>query len=227
MATGKLVAFEGIDASGKGTQAAMLASWARGMGLRVAELAFPRYAGSFYGELVGRYLRGEFGDVRAQSPYLSALPYAGDRLEAIPAMRDALDASDLVVVDRYVGSNAAHQGAKLPLSALPEFADWVHHLEFEVHRIPREDLVILLDMPVETAVALRRGRSAAVAADPDAADIHERDVEYLSAVRVRYRWLAGQLQNWRVVACAPRGELRSPGDIAGDIRALVPPLVGG
>jgi len=226
MAVGKLVTLEGIDASGKGTQAALLAEWARGAGLRVTQFAFPRYSGSFYGELVGRYLRGEFGEVGAQSPYLSALPYAGDRLEAAPALRDALHVKDLVVVDRYVGSNAAHQGAKLPFGALPQFADWIHRLEFEVHGIPQEDLVILLDLPVETAVGLRRGRSAAAASDPDAADIHERDTEYLSAVRVCYQWLAGNLGNWRVVHCAPGGALRPSEEIAADVRALVASLLG-
>jgi len=90
MTAGKMVAFEGIDASGKGTQAEFLARAAEARGLRVARFAFPRYSGSFYGELCVRYLAGEFGSVSDQSPYLSALPYAGDRLEAAPQLREAL-----------------------------------------------------------------------------------------------------------------------------------------
>lgn len=214
MATGKVVAFEGIDGAGKGTQTELLAWAAETRGLKVARFAFPRYSGSFYGDLCRRYLAGEFGDVSAQSPYLSALPYAGDRLEAAPWLHEAVETHDLVVIDRYVGSNAAHQGAKLPFAAFPEFAEWIRRLEYEVHDLPAEDAVLWLDVPVQTVTELMARRRETTGRGDD---IHERDLTYLSAVRLRYEWLAAHWPGWHTVQCCEGGRLRSPENIARDI----------
>ncbi|MBD3176725.1 MAG: thymidylate kinase [Armatimonadia bacterium] len=216
MPEGKIVAFEGIDGSGKGTQAQALADRAAAHGLSVACFAFPRYSGSFYGELCVRYLRGEFGAIGDQSPYLSALPYAGDRLEAAPLIEAARRSHELVVIDRYVGSNAAHQGAKLSLDAFSHFAEWIARLEYEVHGIPAEDAVVMLDIPVETAAGLmaaRRRDSGRVD------DIHERDLEYLAEVRIRYQWMAANWAGWWSIACDEMDALRPPEGIAADIAA--------
>jgi dTMP kinase len=214
MTAGKMVAFEGIDASGKGTQAEFLARAAEARGLRVARFAFPRYSGSFYGELCVRYLAGEFGSVSDQSPYLSALPYAGDRLEAAPQLREALGRHDLVVVDRYVGSNAAHQGAKLPRGGFGEFAAWIRRLEYEVHGLPAEDAVVWLDVPLETVEGLMASRREATGR---ADDIHERDLAYLGEVRDRYAWLADRWPGWYEARCSEGGALRPVENIGEEI----------
>ncbi len=223
MAEGVLVALEGIDGAGKGTQADLLLDWGRSRGLRVGHLAFPRYQGSLYGALCTRYLRGEFGSVGDLSPFLAALPYAGDRLEALPLLRRELLRCDLVVLDRYVGSNIAHQGAKLPLEALEGFAAWVEALEFGVHGLPRPAVTILLDMPLESAAHLMAARARTL--DGGGVDIHESDTGYLGQVGLRYQWLAQNLPGWTLVACTNESGLRPPAEIATDVAGRVGPLV--
>ena len=110
---GKLIALEGIDGSGKLTQLDLLARELDSRGLPTFRISFPRYE-SFFGKLVGRYLNGEFGELGAVDPHLSALLYAGDRLEAKPEIETALSAGKIVLADRYIGSNMAHQSARVP-----------------------------------------------------------------------------------------------------------------
>ena len=115
---GKLIALEGIDASGKRTQLDLLASALNARGLDTFRISFPRYE-TFYGKLVGRYLNGDFGALDAVDPHLSALLYAGDRLEAKPEMDAALSAGKIGLADRYIGSNMAHQSARVPPEKRP------------------------------------------------------------------------------------------------------------
>lgn len=211
---GLLVAIEGVDGSGKGTQVAVVRQRAERLGLRVFVQAFPRYEHGVYGELCSRYLRGEFGSVGEVSPYVAALPYAGDRLEAAPLLRAERARCDLVLLDRYVGSNIAHQGAKLPVERLAEFAAWVERLEYEVHGIPRPDGTILLDMPAEVSEAMRERRGRTLGGAPD---IHERDTGYLARVAECYRRLAASLPCWSAVTCSEAGAPRPPEAIADEI----------
>src|ERR1700732_324131 len=110
---GKLIAIEGIDGSGKRTQLDLLASALNARGVDTFRMSCPRYE-TFYGKLVGRYLNGDFGALDAVDPHLSALLYAGDRLEAKPEMDAALSAGKIGLADRYIGSNMAHQSARIP-----------------------------------------------------------------------------------------------------------------
>lgn len=110
---GKLVALEGIDGSGKRTQLELLARALDVRGYRTLQVSFPRYE-SFFGKLVARFLNGEFGSVDQVDPHLSALLYAGDRLEAKPELESALAAGKIVLADRYIASNLAHQSERVP-----------------------------------------------------------------------------------------------------------------
>ena len=92
-----LIVFEGVDGSGKATQAKLLLERLRREGFRVGYLDFPRYGVGFFGDLVARYLKGEFGPSSAVSPYLASLMYAGDRWEARDLLKRWLDAGYVVV----------------------------------------------------------------------------------------------------------------------------------
>src|SRR5580692_9221423 len=127
-ARGKLIALEGIDGSGKRTQLDLLASDLAARGLAAFRISFPRYESSF-GKLVGRYLNGEFGALGAVDPHLSALLYAGDRLEARAEIESNLSAGKIVLADRYVASNMAHQSARMPAAQREEFLMWLKRLE--------------------------------------------------------------------------------------------------
>src|SRR5271167_2323176 len=105
---GKFIVLEGIDGSGKRTQLELLARTFTERGIPFSQISFPDYEG-FFGKLVAQFLNGEFGALEAVDPHFSALLYAGDRLEAKPLLDAALASGKIVLADRYVGSNLAHQ----------------------------------------------------------------------------------------------------------------------
>ena len=213
MATrGKLIAIEGIDGSGKGTQLGLLARELDARGLATFRISFPRYE-SFYGKLVGRYLNGEFGDLGAVDPHLSALLYAGDRLEAKPEIEAALSAGKIVLADRYIGSNMAHQGARVPLEQREEFFAWLKRLEYGLYALPPEDLVVYLRVPISEANRLV-GLKPARAYTSLKRDIQEADISHLEQTAINYDHLATEA-DWARIECInpASGVLSSPEEI--------------
>jgi dTMP kinase len=222
--TGLLLAIEGIDGSGKGTQAGRLADAARAAGHRVASFSFPRYDDNPFSRAIGDYLNGEFGGLDEVHPELSALLYACDRLHARPELVAALDECALVVCDRYVASNLAHQGAKLDGEARERLIRWLVDVEYGEFALPRPDLVVLLDAPAALARELvgRKGTRAYTTLE---ADIHESDTAHGDASREVYLDLAGR-EGWRVVATADEdGAARDVDEIAAEVWAAVEPLL--
>jgi dTMP kinase len=221
---GVLLAIEGIDGAGKGTQAARLADTAAANGFRVASFSFPTYDGNPFSRAVADYLNGEFGTAEEVHPELAALLYAGDRYHARPLIEEALAASDLVVCDRWVGSNAAHQGAKLTGEARRRLLEWLEEVEYGEFRLPRPQLVVLLDAPVALARELV-ARKAARGYTTLEADIHEDDAAHSRATREVYLELA-ERGGWRVVSAADEGGApRDVDAIAGEVWAAVEPLL--
>ena len=108
------IVLEGLDGAGKSTQVRLLRELLSASGLRSEYIHFPRFDAPVYGELIARFLRGEFGGVGEVDPYLVALLFAGDRAEAAGQIRDWLAEGRAVVLDRYVYSNVGFQCAKLP-----------------------------------------------------------------------------------------------------------------
>jgi dTMP kinase len=221
---GLLLAIEGIDGAGKGTQAARLAETAAGHGRRVASFSFPLYDDNPFSRAVGDYLNGEFGTADEVHPELAALLYAGDRFHARPRIVAALQDHDLVVCDRYVASNQAHQGAKLTGKERRRLLDWLEEVEFGEFALPRPQLVILLDAPVALARRLV-GRKAARGYTTLEADIHEADAAHSGATREVYLELADR-DGWQVVSTAgDDGGAREVDDIAAEIWTAVEPLL--
>ncbi|MGH9702977.1 MAG: dTMP kinase, partial [Candidatus Acidiferrales bacterium] len=105
---GKFIAIEGIDGSGKRTQLDLLDAELSRRGIAHVRVSFPRYE-SFFGSMVGQFLNGEFGTLDKVDPHFSALLYASDRLEAKPELMGHLQSGAVVLSDRYIGSNLAHQ----------------------------------------------------------------------------------------------------------------------
>jgi dTMP kinase len=221
---GILLAIEGIDGSGKGTQAARLADAARASGYAVASFSFPTYDGNPFSRAVAGYLNGEFGSADEVHPELAAMLYAGDRFHARAQLVEAIAQHDLVVCDRYVGSNAAHQGAKLDGDARTELLAWLDEVEYGEFALPRPDLVVLLDAPVALARQLV-GRKVARNYTTLEADIHEADAEHSRATRDLYLELAAR-HGWRVVSTeGDDGEPREVGEVGDEIWRAVAPLL--
>jgi dTMP kinase len=217
---GFLLALEGIDGSGKGTQAARLADRAREEGRTVASFSFPTYDGNPFAQAVSDYLNGEFGSADEVHPELAALLYAADRFHARPRLVEAVAGHDLVICDRYAASNAAHQGAKLEGAERRRLLDWLDAVEYGEFALPRPDLVVLLDTPVALARSLvsRKGARDYTTLE---ADIHEADTGHSTATREVYLELA-ERGGWRVVATAgDDGGPRDVDEIAAEIWELV------
>lgn len=216
-----LIAIEGIDGSGKGTQARLLTTELNRRGLKAGLLSFPRYDETFFGNAVGRFLNGEFGSLAEANPYLVSLLFAGDRFESRELLSKQLRENDVLVLDRYVASNIAHQGSKLPAAQQPAIFEFVEHLEFEVYGLPRPTLNVLLDVPAETAQELI-GRKNARSYTDRSHDLQESDRAYLESVRQTYLELARRNPDtWRVISCLSENQLRSVDEISAELLELV------
>ena len=191
-ARGKLLAVEGIDGAGKRTQVELLDRALDARGLAHFDISFPRYQ-SFFGQAVTRYLTGEFGRLDQVDAHFSALLSAGDRLEATRELGTALGAGRLVIADRYIGSNLAHQGARVPAERREEFLAWVRRLEYEVFGLPHEDLIIYLRVPVEESSRRTAAREKRLERD-----IQEGDPGHLREAAAVYDSLAKGAE-WVVV----------------------------
>jgi dTMP kinase len=219
-ARGKFIVLEGIDGSGKRTQLDALALAFARRGVAFSQISFPNYNG-FFGKLVARYLNGEFGSLAAVDPHFSALLYAGDRLESKPAIEAALTSGKAVLADRYIGSNLAHQGARVPRDKREEFLAWLKQLEYGVYALPAEDLVVYLRVPVVEAHRLI-AQKAARDYTKLRHDLQEADVAHLEAAAEVYDELSRQ-PNWLRIECfdAGAGALRAPAEIHEEILAAV------
>jgi len=218
-----LIALEGIDGSGKGTQAKALADGLAKSGQAVDLLSFPNYTTTFFGHEVGRYLNGEFGGLDSVPIEFAALLYAGDRLELRERIANDLRTGTVVVCDRYTPSNLAHQAGKVTGEDRLRRIAWIEKLEYEVFHLPQPDLVFWLDMPVSQAMALVAKKSAR-AYTTATYDLHEASRTYLTGVRDVYADLATR-PSWITIACqapaqtAPRAIEAITTEILAQVRA--------
>lgn len=195
---GRLVVVEGLDGSGKATLTARLVTALRGGGSSVATTAFPRYEADVHAELARDALYGRLGDL-ADSVHGMAVLFALDRRAAAGALRDLLSSHDVVLVDRYVASNAAYSAARLAQRADGEVVRWVHDLEVARFGIPVPDHQLLL--ATDRAVAAERARQRAAADHTRARDAYEADDDLQTRTDGVYRELAAQswLSPWTVL----------------------------
>jgi dTMP kinase len=181
---GTFIVIEGTDGSGKGTQFQLLAERLQQAGYEVALFDFPQYENeSSY--FVRQYLNGKYGSADEIGPYTGSLFYALDRFEAAQAIREALAAGKIVLANRFVGSNMAHQGTKFinPEERRGYFI-WLDNLEFEMLRVPRPHASFVLRVPAEIAQELVDQKEARSYTDKKR-DIHEADLSHLQrAVQV-------------------------------------------
>jgi dTMP kinase len=221
---GKLIAIEGIDGSGKRTQVELLASDLRQRGYSVHQTGFPKYDSTF-GKLIGQFLDGQLGPLETVDPRFTALLYAGDRLEAKPELDAALHDGQIVLADRYIGSNLAHQGARTSPQARNEFIDWIRHVEYSIYGLPREQLILYLRVPPEQAQKLvlqKTARNYTAAAQ----DLQEASLLHLRNAAAVYDQLSAQAP-WTTIQCfdTARNAMYSPEEIAQEILSVVEPLL--
>ncbi len=167
-----LIAIEGLDGAGKRTLTRGLRAAFESNGKTVASLSFPRYRQSVPADLASEALHGGHGDL-SNSVYAMAVLFALDRAGARDEIELLATEYDVLILDRYVASNAAYSAARLHQGADGEVVAWVHELEYGRLRLPAPDWQVLLDVPVALA-ADRAERRANTEADR-AKDAYERD----------------------------------------------------
>jgi dTMP kinase len=218
---GVLIAMEGVDGAGKNTQVRALRVELEKCGYEVAEYSFPDYAGSLLGVTLKRMLAGGFGNATLIHPTISAPLFALERAEKRECIRADLAAGKVVLCDRYVYSNVAHQACRLPEAERSAFKRWLEKVEFEILELPVPDLTVLLDVDSQVASDRRRIRSQESGQERPLDD-YEKDENSISLARTIYHSLAREL-HWIVVPTGAGGLLFERDAITAEIVRKVKP----
>lgn len=216
---GKLIVIEGVDSSGKATQAKMLYQKLSEHDFCTKLISFPDYESDF-SIPIKRYLAGDLGknpsDVNA---YAASAFYAIDRYASFKQKwGNFYQDGGVVVADRYVTSNLVHQASKIDGNK-EGFISWLSDLEYQKLELPIPDLVIFLDMPPKYALELMRERKNKITGE-DEKDIHESDKSYLQKSYDNAVYIA-ELCKWTVLSCVKNGKIRTIEDIHTEIINIV------
>lgn len=220
-----LVVLEGLDGAGKSTQVKRLRSYLESIYGTLEYIHFPRYDAPVYGDLISRFLRGDFGSNENVHPQLVALLFAEDRHGAAPGMKASLAEGRCVLLDRYVYSNIAYQCAKLSDKEEAEtLREWIFNTEYGSFELPRPDLNIFLDVPigfVEEKLNSTRGGDDREYLN-GAQDIHEADIEFQKRVREIYRRQCELDPKFIRIDCSDEnGMMMPPGAIFAKVKEVV------
>lgn len=221
---GVFIAIEGGDGSGKGTQSKLLVEYLISKGFDVFEADFPRY-GEDSAYYVERYLNGNYGGPNDVPAELGSLPYALDRFAAKGDIINHLKKEiSIVVSNRYVASNLAHQGTKI---SSPEhrraFYERTKLTEYDILGIPKPDLNIVLLVPAQIAQA-NVDKKATRGYTTLKRDIHEADTDHLEKAKANYEELCELYPNeFTAIQCIDQTDsMRTIEDIHAEIRTLLP-----
>ncbi|HLN22059.1 MAG TPA: dTMP kinase [Bacteroidales bacterium] len=221
----KLLVIEGIDGAGKSTQIKLLREFLKGAGYKNEYLHFPRTDAPYFGELIARFLRGEFGSLGDVDPYLVAMLYAGDRKDAASVIDGWLKEKKMVLLDRYTYSNIAYQCAKISNSEEQDkLMRWIFSLEFSHFSIPKPDLNIFLDVPFSfTERKLLSDRTGSDRAYLNGIrDIHEESLSFQRKVRDMYIKVSDLDSNLAIINCSDtKDEILPPQTIFDEILNLL------
>ena len=224
-----LTVLEGLDGAGKSTQVKRLRSYLESRLGTLEYIHFPRYDAPVYGDLISRFLRGDFGSNETVHPQLVALLFAEDRHGAAPGIKKTLENGGNVLLDRYVYSNIAYQCAKLDDEVQAErLREWIFNTEYGDFQLPVPDLNIFLDVPigfVESKLKAQRNGQ-----DRDylegSQDIHEADIEFQKRVRTIYRRQCELDPKFIRIDCSDEwGEMLPPGAIFAKIQEVVDTVI--
>lgn len=195
----KLIIIEGLDGCGKSTQTKLLEEYFTSKGINYKKIKLPDYD-SPSSTLVNMYLAGDFGknanDVNA---YAASAFYAVDRFASYKLnWGQDYENGTLILADRYATSNAIYQMEKISEDKWDEYLEWSADFEYNKIGIPKPDLVLFLDMPVEVSQRLMTERYNG---DEGKKDVHEANVEFLNKCRKSALYTAKK-QGWRVIPCS-------------------------
>ena len=220
-----LIVLEGLDGAGKSTQVKKLKQYLLEKCGELDYIHFPRYDAPVYGELISRFLRGDFGDNESVHPQLVALLFAEDRHRAAEGIKERLAERKTVLLDRYVYSNIAYQCSKLTDELeVEQLRRWIFDTEYNVFKEPVPDLNIFLDVPIDfveqNLSKQRQGDDRSYLAG--AQDIHEASIAFQQKVRNMYLRQAEEDPSIKVLDCRDEdGKMADASVIFNKLKALV------
>lgn len=214
----KLIIMEGLDGSGKSTQTRLLEEYFASNDIKYKKIKLPDYD-SPSSTLVKMYLGGEFGsDADDVNAYAAGAFYAVDRFASYKlGWKREYDNGTLILADRYATSNSIYQMEKIDQSQWDEYLDWSADFEYNKIGIPKPDIVIYLDMPVEISQKLMTSRYNG---DEGKKDVHEANVDFLNRCRESALY-AAKKQGWYVVPCSDGTEPYSVEHIHNEVVRIV------
>lgn len=220
-----LVVLEGLDGAGKSTQVKKLREYLEQRCPSLVYIHFPRYDAPVYGDLISRFLRGDFGSNEAVHPQLVALLFAEDRHGAGPIIKKALEDGKTVLLDRYVYSNIAYQCAKLHSpEERAQLRDWIFNTEYGNFALPVPDINLFLDVPIdfvkENLTSQRTGDDRNYL--EGSKDIHEANISFQKDVREIYLGETVRDPHFRRIDCSDsKGRMLPPDSIFERIREVI------
>ncbi|MEA2065017.1 MAG: dTMP kinase [Patescibacteria group bacterium] len=205
---GKFIVIDGIDGSGKETQTKLTISRLKKLGYNVETIDFPQYNTKSAG-LVEKYLSGKYGGTKEVSPYVASTFYAVDRYDASFKIKEWLKQGKIIISDRYVGSNMAHQGAKIKTqNERKKYLTWLYNLEYEIFKIPRPDLNIILHINATLAQKLSQRRKKQDWHNKTE-DIHQNNLGYLKSSEKIYLEIVNTFSDFTLIECEKNGQTMS------------------
>ena len=201
-----LIVLEGIDASGKKTQAELLVKRLRQRGKKAVLIDFPSY-NTIFGKLITKYLKGEFGQREKVSRQFASLLYALDRYSRKKEIEDYLRKGFIVVLDRYTQANLAYQTVGLKENQRRKLIKWIEDVE---EGLPQADVIVFLDVPPGQSSNLLGKRKSKIKGVRK--DIHEKDFGFITKVYMNYKRFASE-RKWIVVKCVQKGGMKSKEEI--------------
>ncbi len=217
---GKFIVIDGTDGSGKATQTKLLIKRLQKAGFRVRVEDFPQYGHKSAGP-VEEYLTGVYGTADELGAYIPSMFYAVDRFAASKRIKQHLEHGDVVVSNRYVTANMAHQGGKIKDPKQREkYFRWLTDLEYNFFQIPKPDLQLILHLPSKVSAKLIKQRGPQHYLGTKKRDIHEKDAKHLEAAEKIYLQIAKKFK-YPVVEGFVDGRLLTPDEVSDKVFPIV------
>ncbi len=214
MKKGKFIIIDGTDGSGKATQMKLLVKRLKKEGYKVAMTDFPQYGKKSAG-LVEEYLNGKYGKAEEVGPYRASIFYACDRYNASFQIKKWLENDYIVISNRYVASNLGHQGGKIKdKKKRKKYFDWLYNLEYNIFKVPKPDLNIILHVDAKVAQKLvdRKGRRNYISGKKR--DMHEKDLKHLRLAEKVFLEIAESFPDFALIECVDRKKIMSREEIS-------------
>ncbi|USN53176.1 MAG: thymidylate kinase [Candidatus Nomurabacteria bacterium] len=212
--SGKLIVLDGVDGSGKATQAGLLIQRLKKQGYQTALADFPRYDESFFGAMVGQFIQGKFGPTLKVNPYLASLLYALDRWQAKDQLNKWLAQGKVVVCNRYTSSSMMHQAAKFQTALeQKEYLHWLEEMEYHILGVLKPDLTVFLSVPHTIGRKLVRAKGHRNYLGGKAVDSLEKNKRHQQTSWEMAHRLSARF-SWKVITCTKNGVMQDREHIA-------------